>query len=397
MKFSGNTAGYGNNIASFPLQLRLLDSANNIIFANNTAELTTIKSGNTIGSVIKAGIFDLYNIIDIQDASYGYINITNNNDALASISKNTVSQPINGILSFDDFIISAPPGSTVEMIITFEEIDQNKLALLGLDPAFAEIIFRIGVDKWNSGEVIIDGVYCELWVKGTYTFQLNANSCKDCIANALWEGGSTIYVFSGYWRAYNDSETLLKWDQYEACLGGYGKGNWSHGYEGNLWRQCVYNEEFQFIRIDQSKWDTCPPRLVRLISIIIGLSFSIIFLLWMIRSFIKNGTTGRNYEPALLRIFLHHFMIIVILKSFDLNWPQQMQYALDTLSFFYSASEMSLSYKCIIHKEVTRIPDVFLKVIAISILPIITIGISWVIWSLCCGSISLNQRLKMQK
>ena len=147
MQFSGNTAGYGNNIASFPLQLRLLDSANNIIFTNNTAELTTIKSGNTIGRVIKAGIFDLYNIIDIQDASYGYINITNNNNALASISKNTVSQPINGILSFDDFIISAPPGSTVEMIITFEEIDQNKLALLGLDPAFAEIIFRIGVDK----------------------------------------------------------------------------------------------------------------------------------------------------------------------------------------------------------------------------------------------------------
>lgn len=90
-------------------------------------------------------------------------------------------------------------------------------------------------------------------------------------------------------------------------------------------------------------------------------------------------------------------MTIVILNSFKFNWPEQMKLILDILSFLYRASEMSLSYRCIIHRRITNISDEFLKVMAISILPIITIGISWVIWSLCCGSVSLNQWLKMQK
>lgn len=177
--FSGNKAGFGDNIASFPLQLRLLDSNNNILFTNNTSNLFNIKSGSTISSGIKTGILDLFNVIEVQGVSYGFINITSNNDPLASISKNTVSQPVNGILKFDDFIISAPPGSIVEMVITFEDIDQNKLAILGLDPDFAQIIFQISVDPCNEGEVIIDLLYCKLCGKGTFTFQLNANSCKD--------------------------------------------------------------------------------------------------------------------------------------------------------------------------------------------------------------------------
>jgi len=65
----------------------------------------------------------------------------------------------------------------------------------------------------------------------------------------------------------------------------------------------------------------------------------------MIRSFIKNGTTGRNYEPALLRILINHFMLVVILKSFDLKWPSEMQHFLDTVSFTYRGVEMALSYK----------------------------------------------------
>lgn len=139
-KFDGNTAGYGTDIASFPLQLLLINENSDRITQNNTSSLYFTKSGETISSPVYAGIYDQYRIIAIQDVAYGFINLTTNNPASASISKNTVSQPTSGIMTFDDFILSAPPSSTVELQITYEDIEINKLDILGYNTDLGEYL-----------------------------------------------------------------------------------------------------------------------------------------------------------------------------------------------------------------------------------------------------------------
>lgn len=53
------------------------------------------------------------------------------------------------------------------------------------------------------------------------------------------------------------------------------------------------------------------------------LAFVVLYLL--IRTAIKNAAVDKNHEPALLRILIDYFHIIMILKYYDLNWPSALE------------------------------------------------------------------------
>ena len=139
------------------MKIQLVDSSNSII-TGNTTNIFSTKSGETVLTNYRVGIFDKVGIIDIKDIAYGFINLTENNQEQAKISKNTVAQPANGVLIFNDFIISAPPDSVVEMEVIYEDIDANKLEILGFDRELAVVIFNIFVQQCSDGEIIIDEV-----------------------------------------------------------------------------------------------------------------------------------------------------------------------------------------------------------------------------------------------
>jgi hypothetical protein len=154
--FTNNSAAYGDDVASFPLQLSLVDELDEIKTDDNTTYIED--SGETVKGSYRVGIFDLTSIIDVQDQFYGFITITRNNLATTSISKNTVAQPLNGVLIFDDFIISATPGTTVELEVTYEDIDQDKLSILGLETNLSFVIFKITMESCKDGEIIVNDI-----------------------------------------------------------------------------------------------------------------------------------------------------------------------------------------------------------------------------------------------
>jgi hypothetical protein len=387
---------FNKNIVSFALKLQLVDENNDVISSSNTSSIFSTKSGYTVTSEYRVGVFDQESIFDIQHVAYGFIEITTNNGPKVSISKNTVSLPSNGVLIFDDFILTGPPTSTAEMEVNFEDIDADKLEILGLNRSLAFVVFQIYIEPWEDGEIIVDEVICERCPEGTYIFNNDATQCEDCMEHATCEGGTTILVHQGYWRPYNTSRKVIECDYSGAWLGGY-NSEWETGYTGNLWKQWVYDKEIKYIRSSQSECSECPGKLTRVIRIFFGLFFTIAFYVLFLVSFLKNGTTGRTYETALYRIMLHHFTSLVIIKSFDLNWPEMMQSTLDVLAFFFEASDEALTTKWIIDDKITDVQDVFISIIIFTFFPIIVLSISWFWWMFWLGSMITKQRNKMKE
>lgn len=76
------------------------------------------------------------------------------------------------------------------------------------------------------------------------------------------------------------------------------------------------------------------------------LAFVILYLL--IRTAILNAASDKNHEPALLRILIDYFHMVMILKFYDLNWPPSLESALDVLSIIGECNERIFSIDCYI-------------------------------------------------
>ena len=119
--------------------------------------------------------------------------------------------------------------------------------------------------------------------------------------------------------------------------------------------------------------------------------FTIVFFVVFNRSFLNTATTDKNHETALYRILLHHFTMLVIIKSFDLNWPSLMQLTLDIVTFIFEASDEMLTTECLIDYEFTSESEVFVHIMIYTFFPLIVIFLSLVFWFCCCGWLTTRQ------
>lgn len=392
VEFDGNYATYGENIASYALSIQLVDENGNV----NTNTTFSTSSGSVIETEILVGIFDTTDaVIKTVSSDYGFISLVDGKNLnTTQLSKNTVAQPTDGILTFDDFILTAAPTSTAYLVINYEGIDEDKLSLLGLDPSLAYVEFSIYINQCKDGEIIVDEVKWEMWTAGTYSFDITSTKCKTCMDYATWEGGDVIYVDAGYWRPYSYSEVVFAWDSSEACLGGY-DSDCSLGYEGNLWKQWTYTSELQYIRWNESDCVECP-QLSRYLLRVIGSALMVLALfLILLWSTLNHASTGKSYETSIYRIFIHHITTMMIIKSFDLNWPEIMHYGLQVVAFVFEVSQEITSTKWIFKHEVGENSDIFRKLIVITFYPPIMAVVSWVLWTLAWNWYIEKQSRKM--
>ena len=68
----------------------------------------------------------------------------------------------------------------------------------------------------------------------------------------------------------------------------------------------------------------------------------------LIRTATINAATDKNHEPALLRILIDYFHFTLIIYSYDLNWPDSLESALNVLSIIGAANDRVLSFACFV-------------------------------------------------
>ena len=70
-------------------------------------------------------------------------------------------------------------------------------------------------------EITVENSTWSVWSAGTYSLTWNSTECNQWMDNAVWFGGSEIYVDDKHWRNTASSTEVLSWPNPDAWKGGY--------------------------------------------------------------------------------------------------------------------------------------------------------------------------------
>jgi len=115
------------------------------------------------------------------------------NDALAEVavndgypdeigvSKNTKVKATEGLFTFNDFVLTASPASTVFIKFTSDAIQLEAVRSLGASEADTIITTPVLMRFCKRGERIVDGLICQECPAGTYSLIDNSDTCNECL------------------------------------------------------------------------------------------------------------------------------------------------------------------------------------------------------------------------
>ena len=120
--FENNNAAYGNNIASYPVTIKLINSNSEEI------RLSEIRSGAAIDTPVVLSLMDYDNQVMNLD-NENQVSIFSSNTTESSVRGTNTVKLNNGLASFDSIIFVSEPGSTnIEFSATSKSINRAKIA-----------------------------------------------------------------------------------------------------------------------------------------------------------------------------------------------------------------------------------------------------------------------------
>ena len=167
-KFQNNEALYGNNIASYPVKIRLKDSESDDIILNDAP------SGQVYSPTLQFELVDHDNqVISIDNTSSVSIKAIDTNASVRGFAQSVVNE---GLANFDQLILQAKPGSqNIEIEISSLALDLNKLSLQ-YNKTFNQSFIQASFRYCQSGEIERNGV-CEVCSPGLYSLGVNKTEC----------------------------------------------------------------------------------------------------------------------------------------------------------------------------------------------------------------------------
>ena len=216
-----NSAEYGPNFASYPFKIKMLENYSDKMMISNMV------SGVQFDKVVKLSLVDFDEQI-MSLYSINQITINSLNKTLVSINGVNSALLRNGIASFTNLIINAQPGSqNVQLQASSKAIDSIKIKKIYgiINNNFIYANFRF----CRPGEIQQNDNTCSVWAPGTYSLNWNSTACSSCPSNANWLGGDQIYVYSGYWRRFYNSSTIVQCLNLDACVRGFIESNTTKG------------------------------------------------------------------------------------------------------------------------------------------------------------------------
>lgn len=113
---------------------------------------------------------------------------------------------------------------------------------------------------------ILENSECKVCNWGTYSFEKSSNTCSLCMKNAECQGGLSIVVDEGFWRASNTSENIYQCLSRSSCHGGYVENSLipvecKEGYTGPLCQVCTFYEEEKYMWQGPDGCAKCPNKI----------------------------------------------------------------------------------------------------------------------------------------
>ncbi|CAG9312596.1 unnamed protein product [Blepharisma stoltei] len=385
--FENNKASYGPDIASFPIMMIFLSNNSRNLerkVASEDSKLTlnNIASGqNNNPPLAFILVDDLNQIVTTDTTSQAQINAANGGTI---ISGTTMVYAKNGIYYFDDYIISAEPGSSVYIDIVSSGIDTRKMNTsresLRMSSSFS---INVNLRLCEVGEATV-GLICEICPKFYYNIDVRVSKCLDCPSSAICYGNFTMVPKSGYWRDNEFTDKFWKCPYPPACLGSPNisdlalTGVCKKGYENNMCHSC----ENGYSRLYTDECQVCPDtvsNVFRWIGISAFLIFTLVFILKTTRD---SWYKQKSFSAVYLKIFWNYLQIMLILATYNLNWPYEV------IELFYIQTSIDyigaqlFSFDCFLQLSNSKSKIYYLKILITSLTPFVMAFLCMAIWIL---------------
>jgi len=361
--YASNYAVYGADVACFGSYLSIESSSGR----RHLTTLENIASGQT-SSHIEILLKDKYgNTVTTDNSSIASLATSEDEIVLGGITSVTAS---GGLYNFSSFSITATPGSSKSITI-------NSGAIASSSTNSIEI--AVELRYCEAGEIQTSDNACLECDEGTYSLDLNATYCISCPSEAECLGGADIYPVEGYWRSSEDNDNFFECLLEAACLGNedYSSktGACDDGYKSNLCQSC----EDDWSRTSKNTCQRCPSdaiNAVRLCGIGLGV---IIYVVIMVRSTLLSAAKPKELYSVYIKVLTNYLQLVLLITSFNLNWPSLVKQLLSSQESVGSASEQLFSFDCYLQDAFST--EVFYQKLAIvALLPILIVVISALVW-----------------
>lgn len=388
--YTNNTASYGTNISTYPISIHMI----------GVDDITTPKYNSKLVTYINLGFLedvspghqgvpfiialrDIYNNISPTD-SQSTGEIFSYNSSITLSGKTKVSA-IDGLFIFEDYSISAQPGSTIDIFFVTNGIDTSNFK------------FRTGHIN-NLGLIIValrdclrgekrTEDKCVKCPKNTYSLNPADKECEECPSNAICYGEYYLVPKPGYWRVDINSEKIFECPRKKSCIGSPGypnivySGLCESGYQGNLCQGCAKG----YSRGDMNICKECPTRLENIIKLTFSLIGVLLALILVILTTMKSAYKPKSIQSIYIKIFINYIQLIGIISEYDLSWPRFVSNLLSIQSNASNVSKHILSVDCLLNDEgYTDEPsdNYFFKLRMIFYLPFALSIVSFSCWSM---------------
>ena len=309
--FQENSAVYGADIASYGVKL--------------SPRLTNVNGSEASGHALTL-IFELQDHYGhrVHIPSYKFLILLTT--SVVSYRGNNGKLLNQGLFTYSDFIIYAPPGSTqVIQSVLLDTQEDISLSIKGeISLSFRNCI---------AGEVeLIDR--CEYCNAGNVSFDPSDSQCSFCPANAFCPGGNQLLVNPHYWRRALNSTALHLCPYPDKCLGG-ANSTCAPGFTGPL---CSVCEEGHTI--------------IRAVECIdcafVGLQIccSIATCLFFIWAFLRVAAHP-IYKLHVFKVMVHHFQILSSVSFMRVSYSRMITWCLHAVSYISSLSIVDLPLSCL--------------------------------------------------
>lgn len=389
--FNNGQAFYGPDIASYPLELRLVAVMGNGVVDDNLGRdsagnpiqgrLNSLGSGQIASQFLEIALLDHYNqTVVTDDKSTATLLPSPDSSVIGNMSVTA----LKGMYIFKDFGVTAVPGNSTLLYVRTSGIDSSKIRNFTEEMTFVTTIaIRAEMRLCHIGETLLND-QCVVCPVGKYSLD-PAQSCQDCPDGAICYGNYTMVPKAGYWRGDALSPLFWKCPYANACLGSPEppkalelQGKCADGYFGNLCNGCISG----FSRQSTTECAKCPPvyqNAIRVTGIGLGIFIALIII---VRTAINSAKKVRSYYSIFIKILLNYIQLVMLTASFQLQWPTYVQELFKIQQSAGSVTEQIFSIDCFLDNSETdtQARTVRSKLIMLSILPLLLLGGSIVVW-----------------
>ena len=377
--FKNNSAIYGNDIASYPIKIALINTSSDNIILNN------VVSGQIYSPALEFRLVDHDGqTISTDNSSTIKVSSVQNDTSVDGTLRAVTNQ---GIVRFDELIFNVKPGSNnINFNIDSAAIEKDKVDLRYNGTVHQQMIdasFRF----WVSGEIEVNDQW-QVWSPGTYSLGTNKTQCLSWVDNAVCLGGNQINVENGYFRNSYESDSIIECIRKESCKGGYIVNSsypvrWQDGYEGLLCSECTVNVDAKYERDSSfvcSKWPDLTLNLIRILGIMLAI---LTYLTYLIAINLKKTTESKS--TTLMRILTNYLQVISTFLAFDASYPDSISNLFAPANIIGSSSEAFVSVDCFIEGSKMNgfAPNATIfKIFLMSILPFMLIIFYSLMWTI---------------